>query len=405
MEKPSQMKRKILFPIQALLSLIILVMPLQKSTAIPAFARKYQISCQVCHSPVARLKPFGETFAGDGYRLTQYESPRYFIQTGDDKLSLLRELPIAVRIDGMVSTDFGRSGKVDFGTPLILKFMSGGELSDKLSYYFYFLASEAGEMVGIEDAFLMYHDLLGTGVNFTIGQFQVCDPMYKRELRLTLEDTKILTAAPGNSGELLTYDRGIMFDYEIPSIKTQFLAEILNGNGIGLAGDGFLFDNDKFKNVMGRISQPIGKYLDIGLFGYSGRQLIRELPSPVNSNIKMFGPSLKLDFNEKLMINIQYVKRIDSEVYIESDDIIEHDITTQGGFAEITYTPKGDMSKWYLTGLLNWVDSDLKELNYKSATIHAGYILRRNVRLFSEFTWLSDADEYAKLSLGFMSAF
>ena len=208
-------------------------MPSQTSKAIPAFARKYQISCQVCHSPVARLKPFGETFAGDGYRLTQYESPRYFIQTGDDKLSLLRELPLAVRVDGMVSTDFGRTGKVDFGTPLILKFMSGGELSEKLSYYFYFLMSEAGEMVGIEDAFLMYHDLLGTGVNITIGQFQVCDPMYKRELRLTLEDTRILTTAPGNSGELLTYDRGIMFDYEIPKLKTQFVAEILNGNGIG----------------------------------------------------------------------------------------------------------------------------------------------------------------------------
>ena len=41
---------------------------------------------------------------------------------------------------------------------------------------------------------------------------------------------------------------------------------------------GSLFDNDKYKNVMGRISQPIGKYLDIGIFGYSGKQLVKEAP-------------------------------------------------------------------------------------------------------------------------------
>ena len=397
------MKRKLYYPIQVLVATLFLIMPFQTGKAIPAFARKYQISCQVCHSPVARLKPFGETFARDGYRLSQYESPRYFIQTGDEKLSLLRELPLAVRVDGMVSTDFGKTGKVDFGTPLILKLMSGGEISDKVSYYFYFLMSEAGEMVGIEDAFLMYHDLLGSGVNFSIGQFQVCDPMYKRELRLTFEDTRILTTAPGNSGELLTYDRGVMFDYEIPKLKTQFVVEILNGNGIGPAGDKFLFDNDKFKNVMGRISQPIGKYLEVGLFGYSGKQLVMDIPDRLNSKIKMLGPSLKMNLNEKLMMNIQYVKRVDSEVYLAEDDIIEHDVMTRGGFAEIIFCPKGDMSKWYFTSLLNWVDSDLSELDYKSATIHTGYIFRRNVRVFSEYTYFSGGE--GKLSLGFMSAF
>ena len=80
--------------------------------AIPAFARKYQISCQVCHSPaMPRLKAFGDEFAGNGFRLTEYESPRYFIQTGDDKLSLFRELPLAIRMDGFASYNFGNEGK------------------------------------------------------------------------------------------------------------------------------------------------------------------------------------------------------------------------------------------------------------------------------------------------------
>ena len=44
------------------------------------------------------------------------------------------------------------------------------------------------------------------------------------------------------------------------------------------------------------------------------------------------------------------------------------DVRTQGAFAEVIYSPKGDMSKWYLTGLINWVDSDYDELDYSSAT-------------------------------------
>lgn len=400
------MKNKLIITIINLI-LVILVMTPVRLKAIPAFARKYQISCQVCHSPVARLKPFGEEFAGNGFRMTEYESPRYFIQAGDDKLSLLRELPLAVRFDGFATLNFSNKGNFDFGAPFGLKLLSGGELSDKISYYFYFFMSEAGEMVGVEDAFLMYHDLFGTGLNFYVGQFQACDPMYKRELRLTLEDIRILKVAPGNSSVSLEYERGIMFDYEIPRLNTSIVGEIVNGSGIGAASEGFLFDKDKFKNFMGRISQPFGKSLSIGIFGYIGRERIDapSIATSLNSDIRMFGPNLNLNFNEKLMINLQYVKRSDSWAFIEADDIMEPDIMTQGGFAEVIFSPKGDQSKWYLTGLLNWVDSDLKDLDYKSATLHAGYILRRNVRLVSEFTYLTGEEKYGKFSLGIVSAF
>jgi hypothetical protein len=63
------------------------------------------------------------------------------------------------------------------------------------------------------------------------------------------------------------------------------------------------------------------------------------------------------------------------------------------------------MSNWYLTGLANLVDSDLDDLDYKSATFHAGYLLRRNVRLVSEFTQVFSPGSYGKVSVGVVSAF
>ena len=115
----------------ALLALLVFS-TVENASAIPAFARKYQISCQVCHAPaMPRLKAFGAEFAGNGFRLTEYESPRYFIQAGDDRLNLLRELPLAIRLDGFASYNMGEAGTVDFSSPFVLKILSGGEISDK----------------------------------------------------------------------------------------------------------------------------------------------------------------------------------------------------------------------------------------------------------------------------------
>jgi len=55
--------------------------------------------------------------------------------------------------------------------------------------------------------------------------------------------------------------------------------------------------------------------------------------------------------------------------------------------------------------LLNWVESDLDYLDYRSATLHAGYLIRRNVRLVTEFTQVFSGQSYGKWSAGFVSAF
>jgi hypothetical protein len=376
-----------------------------KCDAIPAFARKYQISCQVCHSPaLPRLKAFGEEFATAGFRMTQYESPRYFINTGDEKLSLFRELPLAIRFDGFVTYNFNDAGQADFGTPFVLKILSGGEISDKLSYYFYFLLNERGTIAGIEDAFLSYNDLLGTGINVVLGQFQASDPLFKGELRFTLEPYKIYEVTPGNSSVALKYERGMVFQKDLQT-KTSIVFEILNGSGIGEAGSGMLFDKDKYKNFMLRISQAIGKNVSVGLFGYTGKEILQDNVGQFTSEIRMIGPDLRINLDEKLMLNMQYLRRMDSQVYFDSDATVQEDIATDGGFAELIYAPRGDMSKWYLTGLFNWVNSDFSELDYRSATLHAGYIIRRNVRMVSEYTWQFSGAKYGKVSAGFVSAF
>ncbi len=399
------MRRKGFTIVSWMILIILIGLPWKQVNAIPAFARKYQFSCQVCHTPaMPRLKAYGDDFAGAGFRLADVEAPRYFVPVGDDKLSLLREVPLALRFEGFLSYNYDDEKNADFGVPWGLKLLSGGEISKKLSYYFYFFMGERGEIAGIEDAFIMYHDLFGSGVNISFGQFQACDPLYKRELRYTLEDYKIYTVRPGNSSISLKYERGLLFDYGLKT-GTDFVLEVVNGSGIGPAGEGYLFDIDKYKNFLLKISQSAGKNVDLGFFGYLGKEALKDVTSMTNS-MYMFGPNLTLDFNEKFIVNMQYLYRNDSKVVVETDAIaVREDVMTQGGFAEIIFSPRGDRSDWYLAGLFNWVDSDLDNLDYASATLHAGYLLRRNIRLVGEYTQGFTGEEFGKASVGFVAAF
>ena len=180
------------------------------SQAIPAFARKYRMSCNTCHAPVPRLKPYGDEFAGNGFVLKDQEAPRYFVETGDPNLSLIRELPFAIRLEGFVQNLTRTDKGTDFSFPYNLKLLSGGAIAKDIAYYFYFFMSEHGEVVGLEDAYVMFNNLGGSDLDIYVGQFQVSDPLFKRETRLTFEDYAVYKYAPGGSQIDLKYDRGFM---------------------------------------------------------------------------------------------------------------------------------------------------------------------------------------------------
>jgi hypothetical protein len=131
-----------------------------------------------------------------------------------------------------------------------------------------------------------------------------------------------------------------------------------------------------------------------------------DAPAPYLSEIKMYGPDLAIDIGGKLMLNVQYLWRTDSDVYDSDGEAHLTDVKTHGGFAELIYAPKGDMSKVYFAGLVNMVESQIDDLDYRSATLHMGYLLRRNLRVVAEGTYLfSGPEPYLKASTGFVAAF
>ncbi len=376
--------------------------------AIPAFGRKYKLSCQTCHSPIPRLKAYGDDFAGNGFQLSDREAPRYYMETGDQELSLIRDFPLAVRLDAHATYQTNKPEQGDLKTPYLLKLMSGGALTKDIAYYFYFYLSERGEVAGVEDAYIMFNNLFGEDLDIYLGQFQVSDPLFKRELRLTLEDYGVYKTKPGLSSSNLAYDRGMMITYG-SDIGTDIIFEWINGNGLREADGNKLYDKDNFKNFMLRISQEAADFLRVGFFAYYGKEKQLNSVSPlaqyIDNDFLMVGPDITLSYKDMFELNMQYVKRTDNSIYRnEMSTFADNDIETKGAMAELLYTPDGDQSKWYAAGLFNWIESDYTELKYRSATAHAGYLLRRNMRLVGEYTYNLE-ENFGLMSIGIVTAF
>lgn len=376
-----------------LLALAAMILPLFDAEAIPAFARKYRQSCSTCHAPAPRLKPYGEEFAARGFRLEDpaQEPARATIDTGDDTLQLLREIPLAIRLDGFAAWNEGAAAEKDFEAPWVFKILSGSPLTDRLSYYFYFIL-EKNETEGLEDAYLHYTKLFGA-IDVIAGQFQVSDPLFKRELRLERSDYEIYRVRVGQSRANLTYDRGLMLLGTAPG-EVDVAFQVVNGNGIPKG----TFDQDGNKNLALRLAKRAGP-VRVGVFGYRGCE---DLEDGRDNEVKYYGPDLAWKITPKAELNAQYLVRTDSDPFFTGQGPDEFETT--GGFVEIQWFPRGEDGKWAWSALYNRIESDDPGVEHEFASLTLNRLLARNVRFLVEVGRDLEGDT-SKVSFGLVTAF
>lgn len=364
--------------------------------AIPAFARKYRQSCSTCHVAAPKLKPYGEEFAGNGFVLPDGEEPkRSTIDTGDEKLLLQSDLPLAIRFDAYVRARDESDVDTDLQTPYGVKLLSGGRITRNVGYYFYFFMFERGEVAGLEDAYLHFNNLGGSDLDVLAGQFQVSDPLFKRELRLTFEDYMIYRYRPGESQANLTYDRGLMLTYGF-DFGLNMVGQVLNGNGIP-AAENRVYDIDSEKAAALRLSQSLGM-VRVGAFGYYNKE---RNEFDVSNEIYYAGGDATIG-NDRMELNLQYMHREDGNAYFVAPD--STDTTADGGFAELVLLPSGDRSTWAFIGLYNLIDSDDDAGDVERVTGAANYFLARNLRFLFECTRDVDRESW-EFTIGAMGAF
>ncbi len=381
--------------------LVLLVLPI-RAHSIPAFARRYRVSCTLCHNPVPQLTAFGEQFAANGFRFASGESPSDTVNTGDALLFLARELPLAMRVDAYVQAYSRGRVASDLATPTIIKLLASGPISKTLSYYMYVNLLERGEFGGFEDAILIANDL-GGKLDLSLGQFQVSDPLFKRELRLSFEDYAVYRARIGDERANLTYDRGLMAGLQLGGF--ELTAMVLNGNGIGPVNQDRQFDDNGFKTLAASVSRDLPGGVRLGILGYRGESK----SEPFRNRVTMLGVDGSFTVGP-ITLNAQYLHREDTDPFFAG---AAQPVKLDGGFLEALFRPAG--SRWHGFALYNLVRSDQDGLDvglggpadgrrYQTITGGAGYLLMRNVKLSGEMTW-DTVRERARWTLGFVTAF
>lgn len=405
-------------------ALIVVVSPSAGASNIPAFARKYKTSCATCHAPVPRLNATGEAFAANGFEFAPGEEPRDTAGTGDPLLRLQNNLPLAVRYDAyMTALSNANNGQVvvDQQLPWVMKLLSGGQVANQISYYAYFLLSERGDVAGLEDAYIQFTDLGGSGVSVIAGQFQVSDPLFKRELRLQYEDYQPYRVRVGASPADLTYDRGLMALWS-PREGTDLAFQVVSGQGLNSASQYRQYDRDDDKSFAFRVSQDVGP-LRLGAFGYLGRD---ELTTGANS-IRVWGPDATMPLGSFGELNLQALRRWDDNPFMSTCSVAapcpggataSFGTVVDAAFAEAVLWPQGPAGRHYFTALVNYVESDRPVVSlrlgeqaesgflerYVTAGFGAHYLLRRNVRLLGEGQWDFEREQ-ARLVAGLSTAF
>jgi hypothetical protein len=385
----------------ALFAVMAALLP-QLAAAMPAFARQYGISCVACHSAVPRLNAFGEFFVGNNFRLPNWRDT--MVDVGDSQLALPKSLPLALRAQSFVqlrdsedvdvaSGPTGNASDFDFQAPYLIKLLASAPLSDHISFYFYGIFAEKGgngETL-IEDAWFRHDDLFGSGVGAMLGQFQVSDLMFPREIRLTFQDFYAYRAAG------VTYERGVILDRAFGPVDAALGA--VNGNGIeqnfpidspGYRRPDRLFDNDSDKSLFGRLGFSAGP-VGIGLFGLTGEQRSATGFAGASSGARQTDKRiLGLDLSGSVATNVHWFAQ---GLWSRWDDFLDAapgaDYDWFGGFAGIDYIPGG---RWAFSLLYNYADAGdfdgtdtiFEGIDINSATLGASYYFMRNVKLVIE---------------------
>jgi hypothetical protein len=384
----------VLFVLFFLLATAVLIIP-SKAEAMPVFARKYNMSCLTCHAAYPKLNEFGEQFASDNMRLPNWKDTT--VSGGDDMLALPDSVPLALRMQAFmqsreaivldVETGDSVSADTDFQSPYLIKLLSSAPLSEHISYYFYAIFAEKGDngSVIVEDAWFSHDDIFNTDISLMLGQFQVSDLMFPREVRLTFQDYMVYRMAG------LTYDRGALFGYTAGPLDLSL--GLVNGNGIeenisinspGYKRPDHLFDNNTGKAVFGRVGGDIAG-VNVGLFAYSGTQKnatgIAGTDSGSRDTDKI---AYGLDVSGKLGTKTYWFAQLLQNTW---DDFINTNTEYHwfGGFIGVDYIHS---DRWAYSLLYNYTDAnDLENtdtiyegIDMNTVTLSASYYFMRNVK-------------------------
>jgi hypothetical protein len=186
-------------------ALLVYFTNLREAHAVPSFARKYQTSCQTCHTIYPVLNPFGEAFRRNGYRFPSAKGSvdsdavkAPMIAMGQEEYKktfpnsmwpsqITEAVPLSVMMNGGVPFNFpksdartaggneftwgGTDGAPNTGIVGEVHLFAAGSFNDNLTYFTQLTIPTDGS-IDVETAYILWNDIVGPrhAVNLWVGR-------------------------------------------------------------------------------------------------------------------------------------------------------------------------------------------------------------------------------------------
>jgi hypothetical protein len=433
---------------------VLLIWPWPSAEAIPAFARKYQTSCQTCHIAFPKLNPFGVAFRLRGYHLP------------DETEDMIKERPIVLgapaykrlwpstvwpsdmpgTVPLSVSTIFsdvtqrttedGESNTIknDLHFPEEVSILSGGTLGESLSFFgeIVFASEPDGVGVELEHAQVNFNGPFGSGhaFNVKVGRF-------RPELADTFSRTSVLTsegpasifgfspiAAHGGSEVAGDEGSGIALPDSVDGMEAygilghRFFYSVGFSNGLGPGADSF--DGNAEKDVFGKVAFKVGGLPFDGEGYVAGDKNWSELSLQLGAFVYQgYGRNVFFSGDEegRLLEDRSFTRLgVDANLYMKDLNLIAGYVNGRDEIAE--YLEEGpDVGKyiystWFVEGdyvLLPWLQpafryewldpANKNAPNFQRIVPHVTALIRANVKAYAEYQRnVEESDDYALLA-------
>lgn len=363
-------RKRSFFGFILLMSLVQWLLPLD-SWSMPYFARKYGVSCTMCHTTYPKLNSTGESFRLHGYRFAQ----------GDEGLTRIKQTPIGGKKAANISSIFPAGGvgylraqgveEEPFTFELHeVEFFFGDSLGDTFYFWSDFKLIDEGEHPGrpFSRIFLGTTDLLGKWLphnvfNAKVGYFEPAINAFSSHRRLQLQqylynNTRIVSATDLVPSSFRVRDSQVGAELNGIIMDRVFYAVAVT-NGSGNIND-FGVHKDSYVRLAWK---PVGMDfngagasdldLRVGSFGYFGDTDYRQDGPQFRNSFYRVGGDIKIGYKgfefEGLL---QFGK--DNNL-----DAMGGEVETNSFFGELSYNNLWD----FLTPVVRY-----EEFNFDNAT-------------------------------------
>ena len=388
----------------------------RKGYTIPAFARKYQTSCQTCHVAIPALTPFGEAFRENGYR---------FPGGNDESMTKVPPVPLGAEgykklwpkavwpgeIPGMPPLAVLLTSTADFdqatdvftfgGMGGELEILGAGTLGEHLSFWgSVVFARDGGEIATeMERLNLLVRPLDSAALQFKVGSFEPGIMLISTHRSILDQELRALTEPIGdNLWAPEPFQQGLEA-YGMLQHRVLYNTGVVEGSGsVG----------DKSKDVYARVAYKLGGLpfdgvrsggpeasvpssenpwsevsLAVSGFVYKGKGIL-DGGDPEDPNAEdafhMVGGDIAVNYLN-LMGHAGYTDRKDDRLLLA--DPTSTDISSKNAFGEVSW-----VAFPWLIPAGRWESSKLADDTTEQLSLTVNGLVRANVKTFLDADWV-----------------